>query len=191
MRAVKGEIPLMIRVNRAADIMRLIEIKENNPALDMILVGAAEAWEVAGEIAEANIRVVIDPLKNLPDSFESVGSRLDNVIFLENAGVDYAISNLGALGVTKPATLTQHAGAAVVEGLRWDQAFEAISSIPSRWFKLRERSVVVWDGDPLEVTSAPIAMSIGGADQPMTSRQKALRDRYNPSVSDERPFKYR
>ena len=191
LRAARGEIPLMIRVNRAADIMRLIELKKANSAIDMILVGAAEAWEVADEIAASNIRVIIDPLKNLPDSFESVSSRLDNVIFLENAGVDYAISNLGALGVTKPATLAQHAGSAVVEGLRWDQAFAAISSIPSRWFKVRERSVVVWDGDPMEVTSAPIAMSIGGADQSMTSRQKALRDRYNPSVNDDRPFKYR
>ena len=190
-RAVKGEIPLLIRVNRAADIMRLIDIKQNNPSIKMILVGAAEAWEVADEIAASNIRVIIDPLKNLPDSFESVGSRLDNVIFLENAGVDYAISNLGALGVTKPATLAQHAGAAVVEGLRWDQAFGAISSIPSQWFNVRGDSLVVWDGDPMEVTSAPIAMSIGGVDQSMTSRQKALRDRYNPSRSDDRPYKYR
>jgi len=119
-RAVKGDIPLLVHINRAADIMRLIEIKSNNPSLDIIIVGAAEAWDVADAIADANIRVILDPLKNLPDSFESVGSRLDNIIFLEKAGVDYAISNLGALGVTKPATLAQHAGAAVVEGLEWN-----------------------------------------------------------------------
>jgi len=190
-RAVKGEIPILIRVNRAAEIMRLIDLKSNNPSIKMILIGAAEAWEVADEIAAANIRVVIDPLKNLPDSFESVGSRLDNVIFLEEAGVDYAISNLGSLGVTKPATLPQHAGAAVVEGLQWKEAFRAISSIPARWFGVSEKSVVIWDGDPMEITSAPIAMSINGSAQSMTSRQKALRDRYNPLNTDELPHKYR
>ena len=190
-RAVKGEIPILIRVNRAAEIMRLIDLKSNNPSIKMILIGAAEAWEVADEIAAANIRVVIDPLKNLPDSFESVGSRLDNVIFLEEAGVDYAISNLGSLGVTKPATLPQHAGAAVVEGLQWKEAFRAISSIPARWFGVSEKSVVIWDGDPMEITSAPIAMSINGTAQSMTSRQKALRDRYNPLNTDELPHKYR
>jgi len=116
-RAVNGDIPLLIRVNRAADIMRLIDIKSKNRSLDMILIGAAESWEIADNIADANIRVIMDPLKNLPDSFESVGSRLDNVIFLEKAGVDYAIS--------------------------------------------------------------------------MTSRQKALRDRYNPLTDDERSYKYR
>ena len=190
-RAVRGDIPLIIRVNRAADIMRLIDLKSENRNLDIIITGAAEAWEIADEIASANIRVIFDPLQNLPDSFESVGSRLDNVAFLEKAGVDFAISNLSALGVTKPATLAQHAGAAVVEGLRWDQAFKAISSVPASWFGIDEKSIVVWDGDPLEVTSAPLAMSIKGEAQSMTSRQKALRDRYNPTIQDGGVHKYR
>lgn len=190
-RAVRGDIPLLIRVNRAAEIMRLIDVKSENQSLDIIIVGGAEAWEVADDIAAANIRVIFDPLQNLPDSFESVGSRLDNVAFLEAAGVDYAISNLTSLGVTKPATLAQHAGAAVVEGLEWAQAFAAISSVPASWFGVDEESVVIWDGDPMEVTSAPIAMSINGKDQSMTSRQKALRDRYNPTTQDDRPYKYR
>jgi len=190
-RAVRGDIPLLIRVNRAVDIMRLIDLKAENTDLDIIIVGGAEAWEVANEIASADIRVIFDPLKNLPDSFESVGSRLDNVAFLEDAGVDYAISNLTALGVTKPATLAQHAGAAVVEGIRWDQAFSAISSVPASWFGVDQPSMVVWDGDPLEVTSAPISMSINGEAQSMTSRQKALRDRYNPATQDNRAYKYR
>jgi len=190
-RAVNGDIPLLIRVNRAADIMRLIDMKSKHSSLEIIIIGGAEAWEVADELAAANIRVIIDPLKNLPDSFESVGSRLDNVIFLEKAGVEYAISNLGALGVTKPATLAQHAGAAVVEGLSWDQAYSAMSSIPAAWFGVDETSLVVWDGDPMEITSAPIAMSINGSVQSMTSRQKALRDRYNPTKADERAYKFR
>ena len=190
-KAVSGNIPLLIRVNRAADIMRIIDLKSRYRSLDIIIVGGAEAWEVADEISKANIRVILDPLQNLPSTFESVGSRLDNVAFLENAGVDYAISNLTALGVTKPATLAQHAGAAVVEGLRWDQAFSAISSTPASWFGVDESSIVVWDGDPLEVTSTPIAMSIAGEEQPMTSRQKALRDRYNPTNQGDLPHKYR
>ena len=190
-KAASGNIPLLIRVNRAADIMRLIELKSRHRSLDMIIVGGAEAWQVADEISAANIRVILDPLQNLPSAFESAGSRLDNIAFLEKAGVYYAISNLTSLGVTKPATLNQHAGAAVVEGLRWDQAFSAISSTPASWFGIDESSLVVWDGDPLEVTSAPIAMSIDGEAQAMTSRQKALRDRYNPTYEGNLSHKYR
>ncbi len=190
-RAVEGNIPLFIRVNRAADIMRLVELKSRHRSLDIVIVGGAEAWEVANDIAGANIRVILDPLQNLPSAFESAGSRLDNILFLEKAGVEYAISNLTALGVTKPATLAQHAGAAIVEGLRWDQAFSAISSVPASWFGVDTPSIVVWDGDPLEVTSAPIAMSIDGKAQSMTSRQKALRDRYNPTYDGNLSHKYR
>jgi imidazolonepropionase-like amidohydrolase len=190
-RATRGDIPLVVRVDRAADIMRVIDIKKDNQSLDIIIVGAAEAWEVADDIAANNVRVILDPLHNLPERFESVGARLDNVMFLKKAGVDFAISNLGALGVTKPATLAQHAGGAVVEGLSWADAFASISTIPASWFGVEDQTTVVWDGDPLEVTSAPISMSINGAPQSMTSRQKALRDRYNPTNTDKRPHKYR
>ena len=38
--------------------------------------------------------------------------------------------------------------------------------------------VVIWDGDPLEMTSAPVAVWIDGVAQPMTDRQTRLRDRY-------------
>jgi imidazolonepropionase-like amidohydrolase len=190
-RAVRGDIPLLVRVERAADIMRLIDLKAENASLDIIIVGGAESWEVAKEMADADIQIILDPLKNLPSAFQSANSRLDNITFLKAAGVDYAISNLTSLGVTKPATLAQHAGAAVVEGLSWDQAFAAISSVPASWFGVDDASLVVWDGDPMEVTSAPIAMSIDGETQSMTSRQKALRDRYNPTNEDDRAYKYR
>ena len=76
-KAASGNIPLLIRVNRAADIMRLIELKSRHRSLDMIIVGGAEAWQVADEISAANIRVILDPLQNLPSAFESAGSRLD------------------------------------------------------------------------------------------------------------------
>jgi hypothetical protein len=41
---------------------------------------------------------------------------------------------------------------------------------------------VIWDGDPLEVQSAPTAVFIGGVEQPLVSRQTRLRDRYSPNA---------
>jgi imidazolonepropionase-like amidohydrolase len=38
--------------------------------------------------------------------------------------------------------------------------------------------VVIWDGDPLEVTSYPDAVYINGRAMPMVSRHTLLRDRY-------------
>jgi len=54
-----------------------------------------------------------------------------------------------------------------------------------------DATLVVWDGDPLNVTSAPTDMFIRGERQSLKSRQTALRARYNPTSDDTRPHKYR
>ena len=128
-----------------------------------------------------------------------VGARLDNVILLDKAGVDYAIMTSSADLTHNVRVLSQHAGNAVGAGLSWDKAFAAISSTPARWFKTEtgtlsegtEASLVIWDGDPLEVTSGAIAVYIDGEAQEMRSRQSALSDRYNPKNADTLPHKYR
>jgi len=42
----------------------------------------------------------------------------------------------------------------------------------------RRADVVLWSGDPLELSSAAEAVWIDGRAQPMRSRQRRLRDRY-------------
>ena len=189
----------MVSANRASDLMTLVRLKIEFPRLDIIVIGGTEAWQIADTLATAKIKVIVDPVDNLPSSFENIGASYDNVMILDTAGVDYAISNLTSLGVTKPTALAQHAGNAVGNGLDWDKAFAAISSTPRRWFDLPSstvstgaiESLVVWDGDPLEATSAPIKLWIDGEERSLTSRQSLLRDRYNPTSDDTRPHKYR
>lgn len=198
-KAARGQMPLMISANRAQDMLNIIKLKKDYGGLDIIILGAKEGWKIADELAAANIKVMIDPHDNLPVSFESAEARLDNVVLLDAAGVDYVITNASALGIQRAATLAQHAGNAVGNGLDWDKAFAAISSTPAKWFGLGSGSMakgsaatlVVWDGDPLDVTSAPTDMLIDGQRQSLESRQTALRDRYNPTSEDTRPHKYR
>jgi len=198
-KASRGQMPFLISANRAQDILNIIKLKKEYGSLDIIILGAAEAWKIADELAAADIKVMVDPHDNLPDSFDSVEARLDNVVLLDAAGVDYAITNASALGIQRPATLAQHAGNAVGNGLEWDKAFAAISSTPAKWFGLGSASLsqgsdatlVVWDGDPLNITSAPTDMFIRGERQSLKSRQTALRDRYNPTSNDTRLHKYR
>lgn len=196
--AARGQMPLMISANRAMDMLNIISLKDDFRNLDVIILGAAEAWQIADELAAADIKVMVDPHENLPSSFDSIGARLDNVVILDKAGVDYAITNASALGIQRPATLAQHAGNAVGNGLSWDKAFAAITITPAKWFGLKgslsngdAANIVVWDGDPLNVTSAPTHMLINGEQQSLMSRQTALRDRYNPTSNDTRPHKYR
>ena len=198
-KAARGQMPLMISANRGIDMLNIIKLKKDYRSLDIIILGAAEGWKIADELAAADIKVMVDPHNNLPTSFDTVEARLDNVVLLDEAGVDYVITNASALGIQRPATLAQHAGNAVGNGLDWDKAFAAITSTPAKWFGLEGGSVsqgedatlVIWDGDPLEVTSAPADMLIAGERQSLESRQTALRDRYNPTSDDTRLHKYR
>jgi len=194
-----GDIPLLVGMDRASDILRLIKLNEDYPALNLIIVGAAEGWMVATEIADADLKVMIDPHNNLPDSFDFVGARLDNANLLHDAGVEFAITTLSADSNHNVRVLPQHAGNAVGNGLDWDTAFAAISEVPARWFGVETgtlsrgdaATLVIWDGDPLELTSSPTAIYIDGETQSLESRQTKLRDRYGPLADAETPHKYR
>jgi hypothetical protein len=49
---------------------------------------------------------------------------------------------------------------------------------------------VVWDGDPLELSSAAIKVIIDGVEQPLTNRQNRLRDRYARPTEGDLPKAY-
>ena len=96
----------------------------------------------------------------------------------------------GTVDAHQARLVLQLAGNAVANGLPWDAAFAAVSRGPAEIFGAGnlgrlERNyiadVVIWDGDPLQVHSAPTAVFIEGVEQPLVSRQTQLRDRYNPT----------
>lgn len=186
----RGQGFFLVHIESAADIRRLIRFKRANPSLRFVIHGGAEAWQVADELARADIPVILDPLANLPDRFERLSARLDNAVLLHQAGVKFAIAPApGSVDAHQARLVLQLAGNAVANGLPWDAAFAAVSRGPAEIFGAAnlgrlERNyiadVVIWDGDPLQVTSAPTAVFIAGEEQPLTSRQTALRDRYNP-----------
>lgn len=188
----RGEGLMLVHLESAADIRRLIAFKRANPRLRFAIHGGAEAWQVASELARAGIPVIIDPLNNLPDRFERLSARLDNAALLHAAGVRFAIApGPGSVDAHQARLVLQLAGNAVANGLPWDAAFAAVSRGPAEIFGVGNRigrlerayvaDVVIWDGDPLEVQSAPTAVFIEGEEQPLVSRQTLLRDRYHPN----------
>ncbi|MBI1187710.1 MAG: amidohydrolase family protein [Alphaproteobacteria bacterium] len=188
----RGHGLIVVHIDRAADIRELIRFKRANPALRLVIHGGAEAWLVAGELAAAGIPVIVDPMANLPDRLERLAARLDNAALLHAAGVTIAIAPSSETMDAHQARLAlQLAGNAVANGLPWDAAFAAITRTPAEIFGVstdlgvlergRIADVVVWDGDPLEVSSAPTAVFVSGRDYPLVSRQTRLRDRYNPA----------
>jgi imidazolonepropionase-like amidohydrolase len=199
---VTGDIPILMHVDSAADIRQALALKAKRARIKLVLVGAAEGWRVASEIAAAKVPVIVDPLANLPASFSELGARLDNPALLAKAGVKVAIGvGPDDSDAHQIRLLAQSAGNAVANGMDWADALRAITSVPAEIFSLPDvgrlkagalADVVVWDGDPLEVMSAPTAVFIAGAPVPLVSRQTQLRDRYFDLKNlAERPLQYR
>lgn len=197
--AALGRQLILIQVHRAADILRLISFQAENEDLDIALVGVTEGWLVAEELAASGMPVIVDPFDNLPGSFESLGSTSRNAGRLIEAGVPVAIAHLGSDAHLARLVL-QSAGNAVANGISQADAIKAITSVPADIFGLGTlgrletgavADVVIWDGDPLEVTSAPTTVYIAGVEQSMESRQTKLRDRYLSLEEGDLPFAYR
>ena len=191
---VAGRQPLYVHVERVADIRMVLGLRKEFPLIKLAIVGATEGWMVAGELAKAGVPVFATPLTDLPGSFEKLGATQSNVGRMKAAGVKVA---LGAF-FDQPRYAPQYAGNLVsltkvpgATGLTWNQAFAAITSAPAEALGMGDRfgslrpgragDVVIWDGDPLEVTSGVAKVYIDGVEQSLKSHQTQLRDRYlNP-----------
>ena len=191
--ALKGELPVVVQVDRASDIESALNLGAEFK-LKLVISGGAEAWMVADELAKARVPVILNPMRDLPEAFESLGARLDDAALLQKAGVLIAFE----VGDShKSWNVKQYAGNAVANGLSWVDAFKAISLNPARIYGIdknvgsleagKDADVVVWSGDPLELTTFADAVFIRGRAVPMTDRQMQLRDRYLPYIKANPP----
>ena len=181
---LEGRTPLIVAVDRAADILSLIGFATEQ-RVKLILEGAAEGWQVADNIAAAGIPVLVEVDSNAPFDFDRLGARFDNAARLHSAGVTVGFTAAGSAHNVR--RLRQLAGIAVAWGLPHDAALAALTRVPATLFGLADRGViktgaranlVIWKGDPLELGSRVERMIIGGKSVPLTSRQTELRDRY-------------
>jgi imidazolonepropionase-like amidohydrolase len=191
---VDGRMPLLVNVERASDIREALDIARSEK-LKIILDGADEGWRVANEIAAAHVPVVLNPTDDLPSQFETIHSTMENAARLDAAGVEVIVASVAENYRIRE--LRYLAGDAVAYGLPWAAALKAVTINPARAFGFadhagslepgKDADVVVWSGDPFEPMSQPTAILIRGVEQPLTSRQLKLRDRYRDLNRDYPP----
>ena len=180
---LKGQEPLVVQANRASDLLAAMRLaREFN--VKLVLMGGAEAWMVADQLSAAHVPVVIKALTDIP-SFDSRGATLENPARLSKAGVTLA---LATFDTHNSRTLRQEAGNAIAYGLSRDAALEAVTLTPARLWGVADRvgslepgkdaDVVVWSGDPFELTTGPEHVFIKGREMPPDTRQTELLKRY-------------
>ena len=171
----------------------MLSLGREFPALRLVIVGAGEGWRVASELAAAKVPVLASALADLPGSFETLAATQSNVGRMTAAGVKVAIG--GFYDNDQPRYAPQFAGNLVglarvpgATGLTWGQALAAITSIPAAILGESDAfgslkpgltaDLVLWDGDPLELASAPVTIYIDGKSQSLVNHQSRLRQRY-------------
>ncbi|HUS32994.1 MAG TPA: amidohydrolase family protein [Kofleriaceae bacterium] len=179
-----GRMPVIIAADSEADIRAVLRIAKDFK-LRVAITGGAEAWHVTKELAAAKVPVFVDPMQNLPGSLAASDVHDDAAKVLFSERVTVGISTLGAAGMAR--TLRQLAGNAVGHGLPWARALAAITTVPAQLYGLTGRGtvekgsiadVVVWSGDPLEVSTAAETVIIGGVVQSNETHQTKLLKRY-------------
>ncbi|HWK51167.1 MAG TPA: amidohydrolase family protein [Steroidobacter sp.] len=176
---------VVFNVDRAGDIVKTIAFAKRYN-IKPVIAGGAEAWVVAEQLAEAKVPVIIDALNNLPNTFDQIGSRLDNAALLNKAGVKLTFSLFEDSHNARK--VRQLAGNAVAHGMPKEAAVTALTADAADMFGLgttrgriaagQVADVVLWSGDPLDVTSLADQVWIAGRPVDMRSRQTELRDRY-------------
>lgn len=179
-----GVIPLVVRVDRAADMEHLLDVLKPF-GVRLVISGGSEAHLVASRLAAEHVGVLLDPLQNLPISFDTLAARLDQPALLARAGVRFAFTIAESHNARN---LRQSAGNAVAHGLSWMDGLRAITIRGAELAGIdhllgslepgKLAHVVLWDGDPLEVASSAQQVFLSGVPIPMTSRQTLLARRY-------------
>ncbi len=184
---LEGKIPLLLNANRASDILEAVRFGQEEK-LRIVIVGGTEAWLVAAELKQAQVPVLLVPSGMVPGSFEQLRARDDVATKLDAAGVSVTISCTDE----SRRRLRQEAGIAVAYGLPRARALSAITLAPAKALGLakelgsieagKRADVVLWVGDPLELSSFAEKVFIGGVEQPLATRQTKLVERYLEKV---------
>lgn len=178
---VRGEMPLLIEVERETDIRSALKWIEANE-LKAVLTGVSEGWRVADEIAKAGVPVITGPMLDMPPrASDRYDKAYANAGLMHKAGVQVAIRSNETENVRN---LPFNAGFAAAYGMGREAALEAITIVPARIMGLEAEigslevgkvaTLFISDGDPLETKTHIEQVFIDGYQIPMDSRHIQL-----------------
>ena len=193
-KVVNNDMPFVIETNRAVDILQALAMKRKY-SLNMVLASVEEAPMVLTQLQESNTPVIIDPMDNIPNSFDELGSSLSLGRILDQAGIPVMFSTQRSHNYH---LMRQGSGNAVAHGMSYETAIKGMTQTVAQTFNLDDRGsiepgkladIIIWDGDPLEPASFPKIVMIEGQLQDLSSRSSKLTERY--TNKEDKPSSYK
>lgn len=189
---LKGELPVIISVDKAKDIELAIKFVEEEK-IKAILRGCSEGFKVADKIKKAGIPVILGDLYTFPsEPADGYDAPFKNPLRLYEAGVLFCFSSGGSPAVAKD--LTYHAARAVAFGLPRSKAIEALTINPAKIFGIEDRvgslepgkdaDLFICDGDPLDVRTNITTLFVNGKEVDLSNWWTALKEKWERRPKD-------
>lgn len=182
---IRGQMPVLVFADSARDIRNAVEFCEAQK-LRMILAGGLEAWMVKDLLRSKNVSVILRPTLGEPSQEDDPYDRMmTQPAELMAAGIKIAF---GSFDNSFARRLGQQAANAVSHGLSYEDGLKAVTLYPAQILGLDSQlgtlevgkvaSVIVTNGDLLELTTEVKYLFIKGQLTSMDNRQKELYEKY-------------
>ena len=182
---LRDDIPVWIRANSLLEIESAVSWTDKHN-LKAVLVGGIEAQHYAGLLKQKDIPVITTSVLRLPRRRDADFDEPFTVpLRLYRAGVKFCIACGGASNIRN---LPYHAAKAAAYGLPKDEALKAITLYPAEIMGVADRvgslekgkdaTLIVTDGDPLEITTHVEQLYIQGRRIDLNNKHRRLYDKY-------------
>jgi len=183
---VEGQMPLHIKVDSKDAILNALKWIKENELENVVLVGVAEGWRVAEEIAAAGVPVIAGPMLSTPTRASDRYDRpYANPGIMAKAGVKVALTSGESENVRN---LPFNAGFAAAYGMGKEEALKAVTINPAEIFGMADElgslevgkiaNLFVADGDPFETKTQIPYVFIDGYQIAIDSRHIQLYEEF-------------
>ena len=191
MPVVEGELPVFVHTNDVRAVRSAVEWGAEQ-GLRIVLIDSGDAWRAADLLAEHDVPVIVSSILSSPmRADEPYDSAYTRATKLWEAGVEFAIGGSGGGPGGDAANLRNlpfHAGFAAAFGLPKDEALRSVTLYPAQILGLeadlgsievgKSASLVVTDGDLLEIRSHVLQEWIDGRPVDLSSKHTELWEKY-------------
>jgi len=183
-RVISRDRPLLINASTVKQMRDAIAFAERND-VRIVLLRATEAYQMADELAAANVPLIIGPTQSMPRDEISYDQMYGMPGVLYDAGVKFALATFNA---SSSRTLPYEIGSAVSFGLPRDEALKAITINAAEIYGFGDQlgsieegkiaNLVVTDGDLLEIATQVKFVIINGVDVGLDNKHLELYEKY-------------
>jgi imidazolonepropionase-like amidohydrolase len=183
---LQRKIPVWVYADELAQIQAAVTWAEQE-GVSLVIVGGADSWRVADQLKAKNIPVIITDVLNSPDRrFEDYDLVYSVAGRLRAAGVRFCIA--GSKNPSFSRNLGHNAAAASAFGLSKEDALKAVTLWAAEILGIGEKvgslekgkdaTLMITDGDPLELSTTVEQVYIQGRKVDMRDKHKQLYGKY-------------